>query len=668
MAFPKSVPACYIVRRLANAGKSVVDLLPFEFAAFNEDTHLAIASGDVNKQRRVYFAVGSPNVSQFNQGTKQERHNGINNSDLPFLSQPVTIAAVDRIRAQDPVVGDTPNVYYLGFNGIDTCNSLKFECGKTYTFNVQLKGRPVRNIFGREMQQIVELETDCCEDCASLNCGSNCTVGADCHLYLDKLVERFNAPDFWVSRFYKAEKVQECTPALPALTTTTFNKYCLTVCDNGDEVALSSVQNTYPTSTVTVKERNAPYTTYEIIKTGAAPSAFTQSNVILSNCNTCPSGYTYQASGYAYIVEIDNNRPEIALTAVQAVWATATSATLIRYEDGSSEYYVVSSAPLANPAVTVDAIILQNLGRTDARCTQTTVSTTNWVLCGTTYKVQRDLCLTISVDDCDVSGITTLQEMTTYYANNTDVVAGTLAMDSDSTNCILRFTISQRNNAFLTNGCDTYAVAEFNDLPTFKGQRWDVCPCIGWTVNAAGCPVPPVPTDRCCQCGIKFTGLDSTIVYDRFSGYDINEYLEKDPVELNITVYRDDNGTNICDPASPTFFHAQRASFRQLRGDDVIKEVIMSRFYEKELWVNQISKENQLFLQREGIKLGVDLDAYYFAVDIYHNTLHLQNNTASASHTRQAIRLFIHESDVTVVAQIKSYLAGAFPMAKLEQF
>lgn len=787
MAFPKSIPSAWVVRRLATAGKHVADLLPFEFGIFNEDTHAAIASGDVTKHRRVYMAVGSPNVKQFNQGSRFEQHLNILNADVPFKSEMMTTMAVDRIRVADPTREEKPNVYYLGYNGTNACNSLKFECGRTYMFNVQVKGRPVRNVYGREMQEIIELETNCCDDCGTTNCGANCTQGADCHVYIDKLVERFNN-SLWISRFYTAEKVLNCSPGLPELTKTYFNTYCLTVCDNGDEIALSNVQIAYPNAEIKVKDRQGSSTTYELTQLGsvAAPANFTQSGTVLTNCDTCPPGYNLQAGGFAYLVEVDNANPESFIGPIQAIWGTVTSATFIRYADGSSEYYVIASSQLSAPAAGVDARIIQSLGVVEARCTLVAPVTTTWALCGTGYKVQRDMVLVTKGDDCyaqelasgasgagwagtslstgythstgttaltsafvatsgkeynvtvnitgrttgaltaaafggvniltNVTNVTagangtytftvtassgaaliltpetgydgtirvsisltapsasdTLAEVTAAYSSLPEVVSGSIAAVSElvNTECLHKFKLSQYNTEVLHDGCDTYAVAKFNALPSFKGIMWTVEPCEGWTVDSiSGCPVPPEPTDRCCQCGVKFTGRPTTQILDEFDGYDIAEYLEKDPVEMSVTVYRNDESTDVCDPANPTFFQAQRATFRQLRGDDVIKEVIRSRFYDKEIWLNQITKENQLILRREGIKLGVpDAEAFYYAIDIYHNVQNVMNNTASYSNTRECVTLYVREDDVATKDLIAGQLAAAFPQAKIEGF
>ncbi|NDB86999.1 MAG: hypothetical protein EB127_30580 [Alphaproteobacteria bacterium] len=105
-----------------------------------------------------------------------------------------------------------------------------------------------------------------------------------------------------------------------------------------------------------------------------------------------------------------------------------------------------------------------------------------------------------------------------------------------------------------------------------------------------------------------------------------------------------------------------------MRGDDVVKRIIQEQFYNKLPWVNQIDKENQLFLQREGIKLGVNLDDYYFAFDIYHNVAVTGNNTSVQNRLGECITLFVSERDLATADQVEQLLGTAFPMAKLENF
>lgn len=667
MAFPKSIPTSWVVRSVAAASTSIENLLPFQLGIFNEDTHVALAAGDVAKHRKVYFALGSPNTRQFTQNSKPERLSNLNNADVNFQSELVPTKAVDVIRYQIPKKTEKPNVYYLGYNGtLAPCQSLNFECGKTYMFHVEVKGRPVRNIFPGEMREVIEFSTDCCNNCTQ----TECNTGEDCYQYMDDLVDRFNN-SLWVSRFFKASKITKCGEDPAGLTKTTFNRYNLTVCDNGDELALSAVQNQYTSNKVTVVARKAPYTTYEIIKTGGAPSAFSQQNVVFVNeCDECPSGYTSADAGYAYIVEM--NSPTIVLGGIQAIWTDVTSATVVSTNSETSTWYVVSSSELSD-ILASGAKVLTSLGTVPASCSNDAVTTT-WLLMGTKYKVERDLVVTVGSDNCDdpvATQAALLAEGLAYYNSLGDVKDDTFALGdyNDPSGCVAQFTVTQYNNDYLEADCDTEPAPRFDVLPPFKGNVWTVDICTGWTYDEdTGCPVPPVATDICCQCGIKFETLPTTQLLDNFKGYDFATYLEKEPVELVVSVYRDDEATRICSYDSPTWLHAQRATFRQLRGDDVVKRIITDRFYNKEPWVNQTDKTNQLFLQREGIKLGVELDSFYYAVDVYFNESDVMNSMSSHANRRQTLTLFINENDATTVTQVKQLVGSAFPEAKLENW
>lgn len=679
MALPKSVPTSWVVRSLAAAGTNSYDLLPFQFGIFDEDTHQALASGNVpsRNRRRVYLAAGSPHSKQFTQGSRQERIRNQLNQDVTLRSEPVSLRNVDLIKFQKPVKVEKPNIYYLGYNGIDSCKTLKFECGKTYMFNVHVKGRPVRNILGNDFNEIISITTGCCDDC-----NTTCESGTNCSVYIDELVKNFNDPNRWTSRFFTAEKVisADCAPTLDQ---TGFTEYTLTVCDNGDELALSDVQSslTNPNSytRVEVVERHAPYTTYRVIEAisdEGQPNNFVQQSIVLQNCATCPSGFSAVAGGYASLITVDNEIFTAAAggTTILKLSAltnqTVTSATTVVSGVNTTQYYIVSSAEVTSPDAGV--VIDVQLGVVPARCTGPT--TTNvWAEGETFYKVQRDICLTVKVDDCDTNADggdagETGDRLVEAYAAYPEVVDG-LALDDSSTDCLLRYTSVQFNNKYLQDGCDTFAVAEFDELPLFEGQRWTVCPCEGWTVNEeTGCPIPPADPSGCCQCGIKFTGRETTEVLDEFAGYDFLQYLEKEPVVLSVSFYSEENSLDICNSYSPTWFQSQWATFRQLRGDDVIKYMIKEQFYNKIPWVNQVDKENQLFHIREGIKKQVDEKAFYYAISLYHNVDVNGNVTASNNNLRESITLYVNESDLALVDSLKAFFAESFPDAKLEGF
>lgn len=680
---PDSIPTSWVVRSVASESTSIENLNPFEFGIFDKDNHTALSAGSVQSKRKVYLAVGSPNQRQFTQGSKPERLSNQNNADINFRTELVPTSKVDVIRFQEPKRIEEPNVYYLGYNGTGTCETLKFECGQTYMFHVEVKGRPVRNIFQNELREVIELTTDCCDSCTQ----TGCDVGEDCHKYIDKLVDSFNN-GLWVSRFFTASKVVTCAEELPALTRTNFVKYCLTVCDNGDELALSKVQNAYPTYDIKVKERKAPYTTYEVIKTAGLPSAFTQTNVVfVDECGNCPSGYTSAPAGDAYLVEVQasvwenayNTSNELTLEDLLGLNADDIvvdgSATLVNTgADKITFYVVVGNGTEVNVNDDLGfGLTATSLGTVPQRCTSSTV-TTGWVSCGTCYKVQRDLCLTVGIDNCDDGENQRdiiLAEAADFYESLDNVVANSVEEGPNdlSGNCVMEITLTQYNNSYLEDDCDTSPQPVFDPLPQFKGSVPKVCPCVGWTVDEdTGCPIPPVADDNCCQCGIKFETKPTTELLDNFLGYDFATYLEKEPVELVVTAYRDDAQSRICNWNTPSWLHAKRATFRQLKGSDVIKRIITDRFYNQEPWVNQVNKENILFLQREGIKLGVNIDDFYYAIDVYFNEEFVKNNSMSHSNRRNVITLFVNENDSATVTSLRQLVSSAFPDAELENW
>lgn len=681
--FPKAIPTSWIVTSVASSGTSIENLLPLQFGVFDKDTHVSLDAGTILNKRRVYFACGSPNLRQFTQGSKPERLSNPNNADVNFRTELVPTSNVDLVRYQTPAKTENPNVYYLGYNGTGICESLKFECGKTYQFHVEVKGRPVRNIFPDEMRELIEFTTDCCDNCEQ----TGCATGEDCHKYIDELVDKFNS-GLWVSRFFTASKVISCNEEPEALVRTNFVKYCLTVCDNGDELALSKVQRQYPTLKVTVKERKAPYTTYEVIKTAGLPTAFTQTNLVFEDeCGNCPSGYTAIPGGDVFHVEVEasvyeSNFNTNAGTTVETLLGLSagditTDGYISTVSTGADKlvfYVVVGNGAVPDVQAIIDfGVTAVSMGTKKDTCTSSTV-TTGWVSCGTCYKVQRDLCVTVGSDNCDDPYQTQedlLAEGTALFNALDDVVTDSFDFEagSNTSGCTVKFTVSQYNTEYLEDDCDTSPAPAFRVLTPFKGNYWSVCPCEGWTVDeVTGCPVPPAADDLCCQCGIKFETKPTTELMDTFAGYDFATYLEKDPVELAVTVYRDDEATRICDYTSPTWLHAKKATFRQLRGDDVIKRIITDRMYNQEPWVNQVTKENMLFLQREGIKLGVDLNAFYYAIDVYFNEDRKLNNTASHNNTRHCVTLFVSEDEPDTLQSLRELISTSFPEAELENW
>lgn len=652
MAFPRSLKTNWIVKSYDTTGKSSADLNPFEFAILDVDTYTSLSSLEV-QGKDILFAVGSPNTGQANTGLKFDRLRNELNSELSFKSQPYL--NINAIKSQVFTKDDKTNVYYLGYNGLDDCKSLVFECGKTYEFDVYVKGRAVRNIFGQEMREVIQVTTPCCTPCTD----GDCAETIECNVVIDELVRNFNDPNRWISRFYTAEKVVTCATT-PTPDTQTFTKYCLTVCDNGDEIALANVQNQVSSSysKVTVKERNAPYTTYEVteVTSGAGtPSAFVQDATVLQNCSECPSGFTLVGGGFAYLIEVDQaSSAESSLATLQALngFSTLTSRSLTGWSVGVGTYYVTSSALLTT--TTADAKILKYYGATQDTCTQDTAITSVWFECGECYAVERTMFVTFGANDCDPSA-NIFAAWTDYLDENPTLTEDTeIALSEDG--CFWRGSVIQPSNC-IEDGCDTVGVPVWETLPTLLGFVWEEEPCV----------TEDLPTG--CSCGIKFTCRSFSDLSEllQLPIYDLMEYVEKDPIVLTVGRLVPDGQTQVCDEDYPSFVQTQYASFRTLQGRDVMKEILTTRFDRAEPYWNLVDKDSLLLQQREGLKYGVDVNGYYFAITISGNVQQDLNWSTTLDRTRQDIVLFIHEDDVVTYEAVKALVTGAFPNAKYIQ-
>ena len=654
MAFDRSLRTNWIVKSYDTTGKSSAQLNPFEFAILDKDTYRSLSPLDI-QGKDILFAVGSPNTGQQDSGLKIDRLRNELNSKFSFKSQ--TPFSVRALKTQTFTKDDKTNIYYLGYNGLDDCTSLSFECGKTYEFDVYVKGRAVRNIFGREMREVIQITTPCCTPCTD----GDCAETIECNVVIDELVRNFNDVNRWVSRFYTAEKVVTCATE-PSPDTVTYNHYCLTVCDNGDEIALANVQaqvsrNDY--TEVTVKERNAPYTTYQVRELSGgegAPSAFSQDATVLENCNECPSGYTLVEGGYAYIIEVDQaSSAEASLATLQALngFSTLTSRSMTGWNVGVGTYYVTSSAPLTT--TTADAKILKYVGQTLRTCTQDVATTTAWEECGSCYAVARTMTITFGSDDCDptASVITAWED---FLEANPDLVEdSTIALTGDN-DCFWRGSVIQYSKC-VEDGCDSIPAYEWDSMPTFLGFVWTEEPCVD----------EDLPTG--CSCGIKFTGRSFNDLAEllQLPIADLLEYTELDPIVLSVGLLVPDGQTQVCDQNYPTFTQTQYATFRTLHGRQVFREVVLEHLYRSEPFWNLVDKESLLLQKREGLKYGVDLDGYYFAITISGNIINELNWNTSINNTREDVVLFIHEDDVALYQNLKGFLTGAFPYAKFTE-
>ncbi len=654
MAFPRSLRTAFLVESIAPAGVKMFDLKPHQLAIVDgECPNEVLGLPTFRDFPRVTFALGSPNKGQdtTQNGTVKTFNNNLN-VDVPFLSEPVYGHYISKAYVSKPNRNPKNYVAYLGYNGTNECEGMKLECGRTYALDIELIGRGVRSVFGRDVREMLEISTPCCD-----TCGDECSNTVNCTAFIDQAIKNIYKSKL-VGRFIKAEKVVSCCPAPPALVTTPYKKFCLSLCDEGDGSALARVQRQYQTASIYRKSRKGSISTYEFCQLGSLPDPvdFTQTSTVIPDCPTCVDmpGFTLVAGGQVRVVTIDNDGAGTTaaqyLAEVQAKYPTAISADRIDFQFGTSTYSVVFPAGFVPPTpLPTETTISPVQGSTSSRCVQDAPIVTPWSQCGDAYKVTRKLCLTMTLSDCNAT-TPDLADIVAYYEGRQDIVAGSI-VQTGTDGCKASYEIEQFNNACLEDGCDTIAVAQFDPIPSYKGFIWETCKCEGWTVDTnTGCFVPPVVDNPDCKCGIKFT---TAFIDTRTGGcaFDPNDARFYEPVNIQASI-RPIGETNMCDPLNVPFKIMQYPTFEELSGQEVIRDIILYRRYRLEKYYSPSEANAAKWSRAEGLEYGVDVDKHYYAVHLFHTVEQSTNMTRSNYAPREEIVFYVAEDNVAVLDQL----------------
>lgn len=188
------------------------------------------------------------------------------------------------------------DIVQIGWDGVNNCDSLAFECGKSYTFKVSVTGEDVFRTFSRPLYRFIQFDTKCCADG---DCVDSCDDGVACKTYARKLAQLINE-DPELKFFVKAEAVSSDFVA----TTPTHEQQSLSLCDNGDVISLATVQTAYPTLKIARVSRVDSTSIYQTcVALSTSITDFTPTGSILQAvCGVCPSGYTTVAAQNVYTV------------------------------------------------------------------------------------------------------------------------------------------------------------------------------------------------------------------------------------------------------------------------------------------------------------------------------------------------------------------------------
>lgn len=633
----RQLPTSFLVKAIAPAGKRAMDLAPFELGLIDKDSNLTVSAATYAPDKSYQFVLGSPST-----GADNAQFGDIRGAAMPLRSLPIT--RIDKVHVFDEATAEAkPFVAYLGYDGINDCKNLSFECGSTYGLMVQVRGKNVRDVFGRNLMEIIPFHTDCCEGC-TLTEASSATA--------DKIMEAIKKDSFYVNQFFKAELVKECCPAEAPFDKVDYTVYRLKVCDMGDINALADVKIAYPGYDISRVSRDGAYSTYEmcIPAADAAPADFEQVDNVLVNCDTCPDDYTLVPSSQVYLVTLAYDGNDDPLTHIQTVLPTATAATLMKVNGTQATFQV--SLPAAYVEAPIDDVQLVKVGDSSPYCTQDTPSSTSWVEAGDKYKIARTVTLTLKNVDCD--GSDRLADLIATYAGKHDIVAGSIAI-KEAGDCLTVYEMDQLNNACLEDGCDVFGKdgAVWNPIPAFEGFVWTTDPCEGWTVDGDGCPVPPANVTDTCNVGIKFTGAFLDRKTNRCS-FAIDNQVFVDPVEIEVTII--DQHTEPCTPLQVDWTVVQYPTIAQGLGEFVARELVKSRGYEGYIYSNPNSEMGVVWREALGYEYGFEPEKLYNHISLYHNSDRNRYAYKSDSSNRELIKLYVEATNGTLMDSLKTFL------------
>lgn len=637
--FPNALEKHYLVSSvLDKSNVHTSDLHPFQLGLFDSKHYKSVGS---NLPSSVLFAVGSPHVGQ-NRVKGKLGNFGNTNSINRSYKTPILDTRLMQVREAKYEQAQTKSqqpIYYLGYDGVNYCGSLTFDCSTAYYLAIQVQGNPVQAMFGRDLDEIVIVKTDECKDC------SNCSKKDMQEKYLTELIRQVNEENLFLNRFIKASKVIKHCPLPTPAEKVDFKNYVLSVCDDGSAMAMARVQSKYDFK-IKRKSFQDGYSTYVsdfILEDDGTPANYVAKKTILKGCDSCPSGATTVAGSLIYKLVVSNftnkTTPAEWLTEIKAIsgFNTAKSAELISKDNGSSTYLVKLPLAFVEPTNQVANVTFEKVGEEEAYCEMPT-TTYSWVADESAYKLTRKLRTTIQDPECNASSV--LLALQSYYSSDSSIVPNSVIIPTTpvSDGCKTTYELEQYSE-LLQDGCDWVAEAKFKPVQAFNGFMWNVSLCEGYTLNENGCPVPPEDTEEEFVAGIRFD-----VIYEEElpngAAYSIYDNLNKEPIYVSVRF----GVWNSADPKKEVpqvpFKQTQTWKRENLRGHSVLKNIVLSGFYEGEQFYDQATVENAYkLIEAEGLRYGIDKNKFYDYISL---TYKVENTLNSSNTSLRTCKVFFY--------------------------
>lgn len=457
--------------------------------------------------------------------------------------------------------------WVIGFNGADSSIGLTYTTGKAIRIKFYFHGQPTYRFFGGPKEYTVSYTppVGCAAPCTEDDCPDPI---ADCLVHTQAIINQINE-HVELKKFGVQAKLVTSTYVAGTATNT---KYCITLCDNGDALALQAVKAQAPTGArVTRTVRSGSLSTYEFCQPDAldAPADFTQTGSVLQAvCETCPDGSTLVAAKDVYIVR----RPLAASDdtnddAARDTYADTVGSAYSVSTDGDKVFLgndngqaIIQIKTTAGATVTAQASDNLQFSHTEpASCVFEDPDAIAWTECGVGISSRRKLKINaLQRPECDGDG--------DRLADLESILAGVEGIDLDSLEiipgvaCADDYTVEQNSVDCLPEDCLTSNVTfSYDDLPAFEGKSWEVVP-------------DDVDEDADRKCGIRITMGYEDIRFGNDS-FTWNDYQETEPMKLELSLLLEDG--EACDYKTlPSVQQTVQGQSSRQTGEWVLQQVV----------------------------------------------------------------------------------------------
>ncbi|GAB3975844.1 hypothetical protein GCM10028806_34310 [Spirosoma terrae] len=444
----------------------------------------------------------------------------------------------------------------LGYDGSnDLSKTITANRGENLKVYIYLKGTPVQRLTNKNIPHVVELYIDAktigpCDDLSGKESGARLQQA---------IYDAYHRATFGsvpISRLASCKKITKYTTPPSAGDITTLNVYQVTVVDDGSEDALGSIQGMYPALVIKRVKRDGLNTTYQTIKTGAAPADTTASSPqILDQCASCPAGWTAVDGIKAFEFTVPAGTATGSLPALtgqisrKKVRTSTSGDTYLVYVDNDTNTDTVLTSGAS-------ATTIAYLGISRDICRGPAGATYSWAAAGTRKKISRAYRITLQDTAC---GTDRLLELQARYP--------TLTVSSVTTGqCVHVYETTVLSDNSIVDGCalEDYT---FSRPASFDGMDWE--------------PVLPVPGDETgVNYGLIFEGarFKQTVTQENFP-YTGRSIDDDSPVYIEISTHSHDYTSSPDEPRDIPFTVLQTADRAIGKGSDIVEAELDSLSY-----------------------------------------------------------------------------------------